>query len=127
MPWLEGGEVCMLGTWGACSLSLAGNTIAPSTPERQQLPWGSPMAGKPHGRPLNLEQLPSPRQQLGPAGHKSLMTQAERGQAVGEGEGEGEEQAGGGSETLSLPSTPKPHPLPPSPGWRLCILWANFS
>lgn len=101
----------------------------PLDPERQQLPWGSPMAGKPHGRPLNLEQLPSPREQLGPAGHKSLMTQAERGrrllQAVGE--GEGEEQAGGGSETLSLPSTPKPHPLPPSPGWRLCILWANFS
>lgn len=87
--------MCVLGAWGACSLSLApigsqtGNMITPLTPEGEQLHWGRPMAGIPHVRPVNLEQLPSPRQQLGPAGHKSLMTRAEHSrrllQEVGDG------------------------------------------
>ena len=66
------------------------------------------MTRGPHIRPLNLVQLPHPRQQLGPAGHKSLPTRGRRGRlllpplAVGEGE-----QAG------APEPSPAPHPRTP--------------
>lgn len=112
----------MLGTWGACSLSFyrigsqTGNTIAPLTPERQQLHRGSPAAGVPHVRPRNLEQLPSPRQQLGPAGHKSRMTPAEPGRrllrAAG-GMGGGRSRQAGAQK-----HSPSPHPPNPTPAFE---------
>lgn len=100
----------------------------PLTPERQQLPWGSPMAGVPHVRPPNLEQLPRPGQQLGPAGHKSLVTPAGPGcrllPAVG-----GGEVGGAGRRGLRNPLPPPPNPTRclQAPGGGFASCWANSS
>lgn len=120
---LEQGEcVYMLGAEPAASSQLVSalrlTTCSPFPPREGTTAWGHPVARVPRTRPLNLEQLRSSCQRLGPASHKSLQAQARQRDGWGRWG-----RSGGSRQGLRhTPPLPKPHS---SPGWRLCTLAAQ--